>query len=83
MNNDIGNTLLRGTDGKEPMLPRPAVNAILTDAVCVGELERENEALRLQNEALEEHNANQARERDALKFEIRELRERLAGRVYE
>ncbi len=34
-------------------------------------------------EALEEHNANQAREIDDLKFEIRELRERLAGRVYE
>lgn len=39
--------------------------------------------LRLQVEALEEHNANQAREIDDLKFEIRELRERLAGRVYE
>ncbi len=28
-------------------------------------------------------NTNQAREIDDLKFEIRELRERLAGRVYE
>ena len=83
MNNDIGNTLLRGTDGKEPMLPRPAVNAILTDAVCVGELERENEALKLLNEALEEANQALARRVISLSNEVRDLKNRLDGREFE
>ena len=42
-------------------------------------LRRPVESLRLQNEALEEHNANQAREIDSLKLEVRELRDRLQG----
>ena len=81
MSHDIGNTLLKHCG--EPEIPYPAVRTILTDAICAGELTQEVEALRLQNEALEEHNANQAREIDSLKLEVRELRDRLQGRIYE
>ena len=71
MNNDIGNTLLRGTDGREPEIPAPAVHAILTDAICSAEMARENEALKLQVEALEEHNQALAKERDFYRGECR------------
>ena len=51
MNNDIGNTLLKHCG--EPDMPAPVVRAILTDAVCVGELTLENEALKQQNAAFQ------------------------------
>lgn len=81
MNNDYGNTLLKHCG--EPEIPSPAVRAILTDAVCVGELTRENEALRKQNAELEEHNQALAKERDYYKQQARDRDERLAGRRYE
>ena len=81
MTHDIGNTLLKHCG--EPEIPKPAVRAILTDAVCVGELMRENEALKQQNAALEEHNANQARTIKNLELENRELRDSKSGRCFE
>lgn len=81
MSHDIGNTLLKHCG--EPDIPKPAVRAILTDAVCTGELARENEALKKQIEALEEHNANQARTIKSLEIENRELRDSKSGRCYE
>lgn len=81
MNNDIGNTLLKHCG--EPDMPAPVVRAILTDAVCVGELERENDALKKQIEALEEANQALANRGAFLEHENRELRDRLSGREYE
>jgi cell shape-determining protein MreC len=81
MNNDYGNTLLKHCG--EPEMPTPAVRAILPDAVCVGELTRENEALRKQNAELEEHNQSLANERDRYRSQCHRLEDRLAGREYE
>lgn len=81
MNNDIGNTLLKHCG--EPDMPAPVVRAILTDAVCVGELTRENEALRKQIDALEEANQALANRGAFLEHENRELRDRLSGREYD
>ena len=64
-------------------MPAPAVRAILTDAVCVSELTRENEALRKQNAELEEHNQALANERDRYRSQCHRLEDRLAGREYE
>jgi len=81
MNNDIGNTLLKHCG--EPDMPSPVVRAILTDAVCVGELDRENESLRKQIEALEEANQALANERDRYRSQCHRLEDRLAGREFE
>ena len=81
MTHDIGNTLLKHCG--EPEIPSPAVRAIRTDAVCVGELERENDALRKQVEALEEANQALANERDRYRSQCHRLEDRLAGREYE
>lgn len=80
-NHDHGNTLLKHCG--EPEMPAPAVRAILTDAVCAGELVREIESLRKQNAELEEHNQALAKERDYYKQQARDRDERLAGRCYE
>jgi len=80
-NHDHGNTLLKHCG--EPDMPAPAVRAILTDAVCAGELVRENEALRRQNAALEEANQALAKRGVYLENENRELRERLIGREFD
>lgn len=82
MTHQIDNALLLHGGTDEIDLPGAALQKIISDALtpdCGDMISR----LRMQNEALEEHNANQAREIGDLKFEIRELRERLAGRVYE
>ena len=82
MTREIDNALLLHGGTDDISIPGAALRQIIDDALapdCGDMISR----LRLQNEALEEHNANQAREIDNLKFEIRELRERLAGRVYE
>ena len=81
MTHDIGNTLLKHCG--EPEIPSPAVRAIRTDAVCVGELTQEIESLRRQNAALEEANQALARRGVFLESENRELRDRLSGREYE
>ena len=81
MTHDIGNTLLKHCG--EPEIPSPAVLAIRTDAVCVGELTQEIESLRRQNAALEEANQALARRGVFLESENRELRDRLSGREYE
>ena len=80
-NHDHGNTLLKHCG--EPEMPAPAVRAILTDAVCVSELTRENEAMRKQNAELEEHNQALANERDRYRSQCHRLEDRLAGREYE
>ncbi len=82
MTREIDNALLMhgGTDDID--IPGSELQQIIDDALTPDRGDMISQ-LRLQNEALEEHNANQAREIDDLKFEIRELRERLAGRVYE
>jgi len=71
MTNDIGNTLLKCCG--EPEMP---------DIIDGKLLPQEHAKQCASCAALEEHNANQAREIDALKFEIRELRERLNGREF-
>lgn len=81
MSHDIGNTLLKHCG--EPEIPSPAVRAILTDAVCAGELTQEIEALRRQNAALEEANQALAKRGAFLEHENRELRDRLSGREFE
>ena len=82
MTHQIDNALLLHGGEDDISIPGAALRQIIDDALTpdCGDMISQ---LRLQNEALEEHNANQAREIDGLKFEIRELRERLAGRVYE
>lgn len=72
MNNDIGNTLLKRCG--EPEMP---------DIIDIGLLPQETSMQCASCAALEEHNANQAREIDELKLEIRGLRERLAGREFD
>ena len=82
MTHQIDNALLLHGGEDDISIPGAALQRIIDDALtpdCGDMISR----LRMQNEALEEHNANQAREIGDLKFEIRELRERLAGRVYE
>lgn len=81
MNNDIGNTLLKHCG--EPDIPKPAVRAILTDAICAGQLAQENDLLRKQNAALEEANQALAKRGVYLENENRELRERLIGREFD
>ena len=83
MNREIDNALLVHGGTEDIDIPAPAVRAILTDAVCVSELTRENEALRKQNAELEEHNQALANERDYYKQQARDRDERLAGRCYE
>ena len=81
MSDAIDNALIR--HGGEPEMPRPAIRAILTDAVCGSELTREIEALRRQNAALEEANQSLAKRGVFLEHENRELRDRLSGREFE
>ena len=83
MNREIDNALLVHGGTEDIDIPAPAVRAILTDAVCAGELTQEIESLRRQIEALEEHNANQARTIKSLELENRELRDSKAGRCFE
>ena len=71
MSNDIGNTLIK-------LCGEPEMPAIIDSNLLPTEHASHCESCA----ALEEHNANQAREIDALKFEIRELRERLNGREF-
>ena len=82
MSRETDNALLMHGGEDDISIPGAALQQIIDDALApdCGDLISQ---LRLKNEALEEHNANQAREIGDLKFEIRELRERLAGRVYE
>ena len=82
MSRETDNALLMHGGDDDISIPGAALRQIIDDALTpdCGDMISQ---LRLQNEALEEHNANQAREIADLKFEIRELRERLAGRVYE
>ena len=81
MSHDIGNTLLKHCG--EPEIPSPAVRTILTDAICAGELTQEIEALRRQNEALEEANKRVCDERDLYKSLCHQLEARLAGREFD
>jgi len=83
MSREIDNALLTHGGTEDIDIPAPAVRAILTDAVCAGELTQEIESLRKQIEALEEHNANQARTIKSLELENRELRDSKAGRCFE
>ena len=83
MNREIDNALLVHGGTEDIDIPAPAVRAIMTDAVCAGELTQEIESLRRQIEALEEHNANQARTIKSLELENRELRDSKAGRCFE
>ena len=83
MSREIDNALLTHGGTEDIDIPAPAVRAILTDAVCAGELARENEALRKQNAALEEANHALAKRGAFLEHENRELRDRLSGRCFE
>ena len=78
----IDNALLMHGGTDEIDIPGAALQKIISDALKP-DCDDQIESLRLQNEALEEHNANQAREIDSLKLEVRELRDRLQGRIYE
>ena len=81
MTRGIENTLITNGGTEDIDIPDSALQKLISDALKP-DCDDQIATLRLQNEALEEHNANQAREIDALKFEIRELRDRLAGREY-
>lgn len=83
MNREIDNALLVHGGTEDIDIPAPAVRAILTDAVCSGELVREIESLRQQNAALEEANHALAKRGAFLEHENRELRDRLSGRCFE
>ena len=83
MSREIDNALLTHGGTEDIDIPAPAVRAILTDAVCSGELARENEALKKQNAALEEANQALANERDRYRSQCHRLEDRLAGREYE
>ena len=83
MTREIDNALLTHGGTEDIDIPAPAVRATLTDAVCAGKLAREVDALKKQIEALEEHNANQARTIKSLELENRELRDSKAGRCFE
>lgn len=83
MTREIDNALLTHGGTEDIDIPAPAVRAILTDAVCAGELALEVEALKKQIEALEEANQALANERDYYKQQSRDRDERLAGRCYE
>ena len=83
MSREIDNALLTHGGTEDIDIPAPAVRAILTDAVCVSELTRENEALKKQNAALEEANHALAKRGAFLEHENRELRDRLSGREFE
>ena len=83
MSREIDNALLTHGGTEDIDIPKPAIHAILTDAVCAGEIARENEALRKQNAALEETNQALAKERDYYKQQARDRDERLAGRCFE
>lgn len=82
MSRETDNALLMHGGEDDISIPGAALRQIIDDALTpdCGDMISQ---FRLKNESLEEHNANQAREIGDLKFEIRELRERLAGRVYE
>ena len=82
MNREIDNALLMHGGTDEIDIPGAALQKIISDALKP-DCDDQIESLRLQNESLEEHNANQAREIDSLKLEVRELRDRLQGRIYE
>jgi len=83
MSREIDNALLTHGGTEDIDIPAPAVRAILTDAVCTGELVREVDALKKQNAALEEANQALANERDYYKQQARDRDERLAGRCFE
>ena len=83
MSREIDNALLTHGGTEDIDIPAPAARAILTDAICAGELTQEIEALRKQNAALEEANQALAKERDYYKQQARDRDERLAGRCLE
>ncbi len=47
MNRETDNALLLHGGSEDIDIPAPAIHSILTDAICSGELARENEALKL------------------------------------
>lgn len=81
MTHEIDNALL--LHGEQDEMPTPAIRAILTDAICSGELARENDSLRAQVSALEEANQRVCDERDTYKSLCHQLESRLAGREFE
>jgi hypothetical protein len=83
MSREIDNALLTHGGTEDIDIPAPAVRAILTDAVCTGELVREVDALKKQNAALEEANKRVCDERDLYKSLCHQLEARLAGREFE
>ena len=83
MSREIDNALLTHGGTEDIDIPAPVVRAILTDAVCAGELVREIESLRQQNAALEEANQALAKRGVYLENENRELRDRLIGREFD
>ena len=83
MNRETDNALLLHGGSEDIDIPAPAIHSILADAICSGELARENEALKLQVESLEEHNQALAKERDFYRGECRKYEDRLNGREFE
>ena len=82
MTRGIENTLIAHGGTEDIDIPASALNKLINDALKP-DCDDQIATLRLQNEALEAHIANQAREIDSLKLEVRELRDRLQGRIYE
>lgn len=83
MTRGVENTLLAHGGTEDIDIPTPTVRAILTDAICSGELARENELLKAQVAALEEANAALANERDFYKSLAHQHEERAMGKVYD
>ena len=79
---EIDNAVLMHGGTEDIDIPTPTVRAILTDAICYGELARENELLKAQVAALEEANAALANERDFYKGLAHRHEERAMGKVY-
>ena len=84
---DICDALKIGAEARTETVIIESIGNALRRSRCLDALkpdcDDQIESLRLQNEALEEHNDNQAREIDSVKLEVRELRDRLQGRIYE
>ena len=87
MTRETDNALLLHGGSEDIDIPYPALTALVADAMDTASeiepLRNQNEALKLQVEALEEHNQALAKERDFYRGECRKYEDRLNGREFE
>lgn len=87
MSRETDNALLLHGGSDDIDIPCPALTALVADAMDTASeiepLRNQNEALKLQVEALEEHNQALAKERDFYRGECRRYEDRLNGREFE